>query len=130
MGKLLVMNEPKRDQGESAGFAATDLLPLTQKYLRDTAELIKNFKALGGISELEAKIDKVSADLKKLKSDLDGMGGRITKETGRIDTAEKIFGILLGAAGFFLAALGVILTIFGQPIVSYILAHYRISHIP
>jgi hypothetical protein len=124
------MNELKKDQGEFAGIAATDLLPLTQKYLRDTAELIKNLKALGGITELEDKIDKVSIDLKELRSDLNGLGGRITKEAGRIDTAEKIFGLFLGAAGLFLAAIGVILTIFGQPIVSYILAHYRITSIP
>ena len=135
MGKLIIMAEPKENQAEGAahsgaGGAATDLLPLTQKYLRDTAELIKNLKALGGITELEAKIDKVSIDLKEIRSDLNGLGGRITREAGRFDTAEKLFGLFLGAAGLFLGAIGVILTIFGPPIVSYILAHYRITPIP
>lgn len=139
--KVLIMPDPAErkvqqtengapDPGAGAGVSPTPDVAVTQKYLRDTAELLKNLKALGGITELEAKIDKLSVDLKELRSDLNGLGGRTTRQAGRIDTAQRLFGLFLGAAGLLLGAIGVILTIFGPPIVSYILAHYRIIPIP
>lgn len=131
------MAEPvKENQGEESSrsgpgsAAATDVIPQTQKYLRDTAELIRNLKALGGITALEAKIDELSVDLKGLRSDLNGLGGRITRVTGRINTAEKLFGFFVGAGTLFLGAVALILTIFGQPIVSYILQHYSLTFKP
>jgi hypothetical protein len=104
LGKLIIMAEPKENQGEGAahsgaGGAATDVLPLTQKYLRDAAELIKNLKALGGITELESKIDRVSLDLKELAKELNGLGQRLDRETGElkgfVGTAKTVGAALL-----------------------------------
>jgi hypothetical protein len=98
------MAEPKENQAEGAARsgaegAATDVLPLTQKYLRDAAELIKNLKALGGITELESKIDRVSLDLKELAKELNGLGQRLDRETGElkgfVGTAKTVGAALL-----------------------------------